>query len=78
LLILRLVGRDSQCREQPGENPTPTKFLVLMDGLGFRGVSQKSTSLWAHELAPGWAIRQPPPTMLATDAEWWGHCRAVP
>jgi hypothetical protein len=24
-----------------------------MGGLGFRGVSQKSTSLWAHELAPG-------------------------
>ena len=34
--------------------------------------SRKSTPLWAHEMAPGLAIRLPPPTMLATDAEWWG------
>jgi hypothetical protein len=34
--------------------------------------SRKRTPLWAHEIAPGLAIRWPPPTMLATDAEWWG------
>jgi hypothetical protein len=40
-----------------------------LDGLDFCGVIQKSTPLCAHEIAPGFAIRCPPPTMLATDAE---------
>ncbi len=34
--------------------------------------SRKRIPLCAHEIAPGLAIRWPPPTMLATDAEWWG------
>ena len=34
--------------------------------------SRKSTPLWAHEIAPGLASRWPPPTMLATEAEWCG------
>jgi hypothetical protein len=30
------------------------------------------TLAWAQEIAPGFAIRWPPPTMLATEAEWCG------
>ena len=44
--------------------------------IGWIGVpvesSRKRIPLCAHEMAPGLAIRCPPPTMLATDAEWWG------
>jgi hypothetical protein len=41
-----------------------------MGGSDFRGVIEKNTPLCAHEIGPGLAIR--PPTMLATDADWWG------
>ena len=34
--------------------------------------SRNRTPLCAQEMAPGLAIRWPPPTMLATDAEWCG------
>jgi hypothetical protein len=36
--------------------------------------SRKRTPLWAHEMAPGLAMRWPPPTMLASPLRyWWGH-----
>jgi hypothetical protein len=47
------------------------KLASQSDGLGFCGVIEEE-HLWPHEIAPGLAIRwpPPPPTMLATDAEW--------
>jgi hypothetical protein len=53
-------------------------YQELMGGLVSGDSSRKSPPLWAHEIAPGLATRwPPPPTMLATEAEWCGHYRAV-
>jgi hypothetical protein len=74
---LRLRDSQSYIRS---DLPRPTPLIELaqnrMDWASVES-SRNRTPLWAHEIAPGLAIRWPPPTMLATDAEWWGRCKAV-
>jgi hypothetical protein len=62
----RRLHRTAACARSPqlvavGMLVQPEASRALKNG-------RHSTSLWAHELAPGRAIRAPP-TMLANDAE---------